>query len=113
SKIDHLVTAVLNANFLDEEQVDAVLAALAKRPRYLEGNPNVYQKVKWIRAFAPKVMIKEGTLFWRSISREIKWRTISTVPKERRDYKSCATNWPDLLTTPPPMSLGWMITKQS
>jgi hypothetical protein len=50
-----LATAVLKSHFLVEEQLDAVLEAVAKNPKHLElkRNPKFEQKVKWVRAFGP------------------------------------------------------------
>jgi hypothetical protein len=54
-KIDPLVTHVLQAHLIVEEELDATLRAVAKNPRHLglNRNPKFEQKVKWIRAFAP------------------------------------------------------------
>jgi hypothetical protein len=46
SEIDSLATAVLKSHFLLEEQIDAVLEAVAKSPQYLDlrRNPTFAQR---------------------------------------------------------------------
>jgi len=53
SKIDPFVTQVLQAHFLVEKLIDAILDALAKSPEHLRRNSSFGSKVRLIRAFAP------------------------------------------------------------
>jgi hypothetical protein len=55
SEIDTLATLVLKSHFLIEEEIDAVLAPVAKSPKYLKlgSYPTFDQKVKCIRKFPP------------------------------------------------------------
>lgn len=61
SQIDPMVNKVLRAHFLIESVIDAILDDLAESPNYL-GKFWFNQKVKLVRAFAPKGDAKEWAL---------------------------------------------------
>src|SRR5271166_447862 len=54
SAIDPLASTILKCHFLIEEQLNGVLEAVAKAPKYLDLDRSMFaQKVKWARVFAP------------------------------------------------------------